>query len=172
MSLYKRVDLVDVEDFLDKVAGETLLIEELSPGEVVVVGGIMRFLGFYEEKTVSGKFDLLFNGMLLEFLFDDSKEILDQISVYDNLVDTQDAIKNWDSGLKSMTVSVLKEPDDWWWVVTDFYVAYPNINDVHMEHEGNAGWKCDQLSGIKALLASDEFRVIVSEWHGNYKDQS
>jgi hypothetical protein len=172
MSLYKRVDLVDVEDFLDKVAGETLDIEELSPGEAKVVGDNMRSLCFYEEKTASGKFDLLHNGIMFEFLYEDNEEIMDRINVYDNLVDTQDAIVVWDSGLKCMTVSVLKEPDDWWWVVVDFNTAYPNINDVHMEHEGNAGWKCDQLSGIKALLVSDEFRVVVNEWHGNYKDQS
>lgn len=169
MSNYRRVELADIESFLDRVSRRKSLIETLSTGEDRVVRDAMRSLGFYQETETVAKVDLMGGGMIFEFIEEEDEDLLESMSVFDNMVDTEESLKGWGEGLKFMTVTAIRDPDDWFWVVVDLQIIYPGNSESQIQHDGNIGWRCDSIYGLIGLLASAEFRAWVDEWHGNYR---
>jgi hypothetical protein len=166
-----------LENFLRTLRGKPYLIEPLTTRESIIkIGPVIFSLGFFEEHDLGGKRDLLDTCTHLSFYED---ALLDRISVYSNMVLDNDRIDP-DQGLKFLTVTVIKDTDDWIWLIADKQrvikdsprtahevVIGLSPNDIFLY--GAKSWKCDQITGLLNALSSPEFRSLVVEWHGNYK---
>jgi len=167
----------ELENFLRTLRGKPYLIDPLTRLESLTrLGPVMDSLGFFEEHDLRGKWDLL-NTCTHLFFYEDAS--LDMISVYSNMVLDNDRIDP-DQGLKFLTVTVIKDADDWIWLIADKQRVIKDSprtahevaillspNDIFLS--GAKSWKCDQITGLLNALSSPEFRSMVSEWHGNYR---
>ena len=127
------------------------------------ISPVMDSMGFFEEDEVGGKWDLLDTCTHL-FLYDG--DLVDGMAVYSNMVLDKDIDRE---GLKFLTVTVIKETDDWVWVIADQQTVSWSEDSHEISMVGVSAWRCDQMVGLLAALSSPGFRSLVAEWHGNYR---
>jgi len=180
MADFRPISSDELDRFLGGLRGKAHLIEPLSTTDRMTrLSPAMDSLGFFEEDSRSGKWDLLDTCTHL-FLYDD--DLVDRISMYSNMTLIS---RVRPKVLKFLTVTVVQDPDEWIIVIADMQRfwrktgRWPNsrtrpfnsmfYSPYEIAMEGSRAWKCDQVRGLMGLLSSPEFRSMVSEWHGNYK---
>lgn len=182
---------VPAQRVLDSLASGETPTEPFGPSEASAIKDSLLAMGFYHESVDESKLELLQATLLNDHVHHWGQARASRgLMLWEGLVSNMLVFDNWvvpeqaADTERAMTISVVKTPDDWIWVLADTYeVTYswqrmrptwqwmgnhPSEISYQFSRRDTACWRCDQMRGLLRLLGSAKFALLASEWPGNY----